>query len=72
MVTTAELVARVVHEDSPFVRCFACLALHLVLAENEVRETAQIMIIRDHFHIARRGCHVCFRPAHVLVRGKQA
>jgi hypothetical protein len=72
MVTTAELVARAVHEDSPFVRCFACLALHLVIAEKEVRETAQIMIIRDHFHIARRVCHVCFRTTDVLVSGKQA
>jgi hypothetical protein len=42
------------------------------MAENDARETAQLMIIRDDFHTARRVCHVCFPTADMLVSGKHA
>jgi hypothetical protein len=72
IITTAELVAGAVQENSPYVCWFPCLARHLAMAENDARETAQLMIIRDDFHTARRVCHVCFPTADMLVSGKHA
>jgi hypothetical protein len=70
MVTTAEQVARAVLQNSPYVRCFECLSRQVGLPDTTVRETAQIMIVRENFHVARRVCQICGRTDDVLVSGK--
>jgi hypothetical protein len=59
MVTTAEQVARAVLQNSPYVPCFECLSRQVGLLDRAVREAAQVMIVRDDFHVARR----CARSA---------
>jgi hypothetical protein len=70
MVTTAERIARAVLQNSPYVRCFECLSRQVGLLGSAVREAAQVMIVRDDFHVARRVCHTCGRADDVLVSGK--
>jgi hypothetical protein len=70
MVTTAEQVARAVLQNSPYVRCFECLSRQVGLLDRAVREAAQVMIVRDDFHVARRVCQICGRTDNALVSGK--
>jgi hypothetical protein len=70
MVTTAELVARAVIQNSPFVRCFPCLSLQIGVLEKDAREAAQLLVVREEFVIARRLCQICGRSDDVLVSGK--
>ena len=72
MVKTAEQVARAVLENSPYVRCFECLALQVGLRNKDVREAAQVMIVRDDFHVARRVCHTCGCTDQMLVSGRDS
>jgi hypothetical protein len=71
MVTTAERIARAVLQNSPYVRCFECLSRQVGELERAVREAAQIMIVRDDFHVARRVCHLCGCTDDLLVNGKE-
>jgi hypothetical protein len=70
MVTTAGLVARAVLQNPPLVRCFPGLSSQVGVSEREVREAAQLLIVRDEFFIARRFCHICERTGDVLVSEK--
>jgi hypothetical protein len=70
MVTTAERLARAVLENSPFVRCFRCLAAQVGMLEKDARETAQVLIVRDEFFVGRRMCHICGHTGDMLVSGK--
>ena len=70
MVTTAEQVARAVLQNSPFVRCFPCLSSQVGLTEKDVREAAQLLVVREEFFIDRRVCQICDHAADVLVSGK--
>jgi hypothetical protein len=70
MVTTAEQVARAVLQNSPYVRCFECLSRQVGLLDRVVREAAQVMIVRDDFHVAPRVCYACGRNDDALVSGK--
>jgi hypothetical protein len=70
MVTTAEQVARAVLQDAPYVRCFRCLSLQVGQSEPATRETAQVLIVRDAFHVARRVCCICGRTDDMLVSGE--
>jgi hypothetical protein len=70
MVTVAEQVARAVLQSWPYVRCFECLSRQVGLLDKAVREAAQVMIVRDDFHVARRVCYACGRTGDVLVSGK--
>jgi hypothetical protein len=70
MVTTAGLVARAVLQNSPFVRCFPCLSSQVGVSQRDVREAAQLLIVRDEFFIARRFCQICERTGDVLVSEK--
>jgi hypothetical protein len=70
MVTTAELVARAVLQNSPYVRCFPCLSLQVGMLEKDAREAAQLVVVREEFVIARRMCQICARTDDVLVSGK--
>ena len=70
MVTTAEQVARAVLQNSPFVRCFQCLAAQVGMLEKDTREAAQVLIVRDEFFVDRRVCQVCGDTDEMLVSGK--
>jgi hypothetical protein len=70
MVTTAEQVARAVLQNSPYVRCFPCLSLQSGVQENDAREAAQLMIVRDEFFIDRRVCQICGHTEDLLISGK--
>jgi hypothetical protein len=71
MVTTAELVARAVLQNSPHVRCFPCLSLQLGVLEKDVREAAQLLVVRDEFFIDERICKICGSIDDVLASGKE-
>jgi len=70
MLTAAELVARAVLQNSPYVRCFPCLSLQVDVPEKDAREAGQVMIVRDEFFIDRRVCQICGHTGDVLVSGK--
>jgi hypothetical protein len=70
MVTTAEQLARAVLQNSPFVRCFPCLSLQVGVSEKDARETAQLLVVREKFDVARRVCQICRRTDDMLVSGK--
>jgi hypothetical protein len=69
MVTT-EQVARAVLQNAPSVRCFPCLSSQVGVPEKDVREAAQLLVVREEFFIAWRVCQVCGRGNDVLVSGK--
>jgi hypothetical protein len=71
MVTAAEWLAHAVLQNSPFVRCFRCLAAQVGMLEKEARETAQVLIVRDEFFVGRRRvCQICGHTGDMLVSGK--
>ena len=72
MVTTAEQVARAVLQNSPYARCFACLATQVGVSEKDARDAAQVLIVRQDFGISRRVCYTCTRVDDVLIAAKSA
>jgi hypothetical protein len=55
----AARVARAVREHFPSTRCFLCLSLQLASTEKEVRDVAQVLVVRDEFKIVSRVCDSC-------------
>jgi hypothetical protein len=70
MTMTAELVARAVLQNAPYVRCFPCLSTQVGVSEKDTREAAQLLVVREEFVIAWRICQICGRGDDVLVSGK--
>ena len=66
----ANRVAGAVRGHFPSTRCFRCLSLQLGLTEKEVRDAAQVLIIRDESKIRRLACDMCSRISDILVRAK--
>ena len=62
--------ASAVRGHFPSTRCFRCLSLQLGLTEKEVRDAAQILVVREEFKIRRLGCDMCSRVNDILVRAK--
>jgi hypothetical protein len=60
-------VGTTVRENSPYARCFACLAVQLTVTEKIVREAAQVLIARDVFVLKRRVCYTCGRTQKVII-----
>jgi hypothetical protein len=56
-----------VHPDA---LCFACLATAAAVTEAEVREAAQIAVIRDGLRVIHRECYRCARVGDVLVKNE--
>jgi hypothetical protein len=56
-----------IRENSPYARCFACLAIQLMVTEPMVREVAQVLIGRDGFALDRRVCYACNRVHDLVV-----
>jgi hypothetical protein len=63
----ARRVADAVHQNSPLVLCFACLAAQQGLKEHDVRAIAVVLIVRGGLGIVRRICSSCRRADEVLV-----
>jgi hypothetical protein len=63
-----ERVAHTVLANFPYAYCFRCLAVRLPLSEKEVREAAQVLIVRDGFRLDRRVCYGCGRTETLLLR----
>jgi hypothetical protein len=63
-------VASAVRGHFPSTRCFRCLSLQLGLTEKEVRDAAQVLIIRDESKVRRLACDRCSRISDILVRAK--
>jgi hypothetical protein len=55
----ANRVAGAVRGHFPSTRCFRCLSLQLGLTEKEVRDVAQVLVVRDEFKIVSRVCDAC-------------
>jgi hypothetical protein len=70
MLTTAELVARAVLQNSPNVRCFPCLSSQVGVSEKDAREAAQLLVVREEFFVTWRVCQICGCTDAVLVSGK--
>ena len=66
----ANRVASAVRGHFPSTRCFRCLSLQLGLTEKEVRDAAQVLIIRDESKTRRLACDMCSRISDILVRAK--
>lgn len=66
----ANRVASAVRKHFPSARCFLCLSLQLRSTEKEVRDAAQVLIVRDEFKIRRLACDKCSRISDILVRAK--
>jgi hypothetical protein len=65
-------VGTTVRENSPYARCFACLAVQLTVTEKTVtekmvREAAQVLIVREAFVLKRRVCYTCARTQDVII-----
>jgi hypothetical protein len=66
----ATRVVRAVREHFPSIRCFLCLSLKVGSTEKELRDAAQVLIVRDEFKIRRLACDTCSRISDILVRAK--
>jgi len=56
-----------IRENSPFARCFTCLARQLMVTETMVREVAQVLVVRDGFALDQRNCYICHRIEDLVV-----
>jgi hypothetical protein len=54
----SERITRAVVEHHPYGYCFPCLAAEHGVPEFEVREIAQVAVLREGFRVAR---HICYR-----------
>ena len=52
-------ITRAVVEHHPYTLCFSCLAAEHRIPEFEVREIAQVAVLREGFRVARRICYRC-------------
>jgi hypothetical protein len=65
-------VASAVREHFPSTRCFLCLSLQLASTEKEVRDAAQVLVVRDEFKTVSRVCVSCSGVDGVLMPPKGA
>lgn len=71
MVTTGERVAQAVLANWPFVRCFTCLSVQLGVLEKDLREAAQLLLVRgDYFATDLRMCQACSQTDYLRVPAK--
>ena len=73
--TTATRLAAILRDGFPSGYCIACLAARLDRRVPEVRDAAQILVMRPGFRVTERTCHTCGRikdDVVVLDRAAQA
>jgi hypothetical protein len=56
-----------IRQNSPFDRCFTCLARQLMVTETMVREVAHVLVVRDGFALDQRICCTCQRVEDLVV-----
>jgi hypothetical protein len=61
-----------IRENSPFARCFTCLARQLMVTDLMVREVAQLLIVPDAFALDQRICYTCHRVEDLVVPAEAA
>ena len=54
-------------EHHPYGYCFPCLAAEHGVPEFDVREIAQVAVLREGFRVLRRICYRCDRADEMLV-----
>jgi hypothetical protein len=64
-------IARAVLGNLPNILCFRCLSFQVGVLENDARDAAQILVVRNDFFIAQRRCQMCARTDRALVSGKE-
>ena len=60
-------VSAVVKSGHPFAYCFPCLARVMMWPEKRIRETAQLLVVLQGFHVRRRTCYQCERTDDMIV-----
>jgi hypothetical protein len=66
-VEATERITRAVIEHHPYALCFACLAAEHGIAEFDIREIAQVAVLREGFRVVRRVCYRCNTAYEMLV-----
>ncbi|HEU4371470.1 MAG TPA: hypothetical protein VFV05_24880 [Methylomirabilota bacterium] len=61
-----------VHQNSPHVLCFACLAAQQGLKEHDVRAAALVLVVRADLELVQQVCSACRRPDEVLISQRAA
>ena len=66
--------AGAVQEQHPLAYCCACLAQRLGVDEGKVRDTAQMLLVRQRqrFVLARHACAGCRETDHLLIYVRSA
>jgi hypothetical protein len=55
----AEKITRGVLDHHPYTLCFPCLAVEHSVPEWDVRQIAQVAVLREGFRVERRICYRC-------------
>ena len=66
-VEAARRITRAVLDQHPYALCFSCLATDEAISEFEVRQAAQIAVVRDGLRVMRRVCYRCNHTDDTLV-----
>jgi hypothetical protein len=66
-VEATERITRAVIQHHPYAYCFSCLAAEHRIAEFDIREIAQIVVMREGFRVVRRVCYRCNATDDMLV-----
>jgi hypothetical protein len=64
-------IARAVLGNLPNILCLRCLSFQVGVLENDARDAAQILVVRNDFFVAQRRCQMCARTDSALVSGKE-
>jgi len=72
MTPLAQRIATAVHQNSPCLLCFTCLAAQQGLKEHDVRAVALVLVTRAGLRLVRRVCSSCRRTDEVLAAHKVA
>jgi hypothetical protein len=68
MTPLVDRLTNAVVQSYPYALCFACLAMDELVSEPEVRDAAQVAVIRDGLRVVRRVCYRCAKVDDMLVR----
>ena len=55
----AQRIADTIHQNSPSVYCFTCLAAQQGVKEHDVRAVAVVLVVRQDLRLVRQVCSRC-------------
>jgi hypothetical protein len=58
-VVSVAVVERFMRDQYPFTFCIPCMAKKLRAPEHELRESAQLMVLRTQFALEKHVCYAC-------------